>query len=177
MGKRALWPVLGLVGLFATGCPLPPPPLAPFDTTGMYEGTWMGQDTTTKQLITCDLELSLTQNVNANFPGNFGVNGTAIVDFACTDLGALLTENEQPTTQTIEVGGIQTTDGMLGLLSGNCPPGFCIFLGLNGPGEDTDDDGFMDVYSGDWTLTILPPGAEQIVFEGDFEVMEVEEAP
>lgn len=158
------------VALALSGCPLPQAPAPPFDTTGSYMGTWEAEDGVTKATIVCDLDLDLVQDTTLPFPQNYGVSGTALVDLSCTQLGAILEIYEQPVVQEVPVNGVLGGDGKLLLVNGNCPPGFCVVLAFGGQGEDTDDDGAMDFYSGDWNFTVLPPGVETAIFEGTFSV-------
>jgi hypothetical protein len=163
-------------GALLHGCEQVP---APFDTTGDYAGTWSGtaQDApeeSAKQIEpgepqiveACPLSLSLTQNVAAPFPGNFRVDGTVTVDYGCVELPLRF---ETPPPATVNVGGFLQEDGSLTLLSGGCGTGFCVVLTMDGAAADTDDDGFMDTYSGDWSYLILLAGVMPFGFEGTFE--------
>ena len=66
----------------------------------------------------------------------------------------------------MQVSGILEDNGRLSLLSGGCGTGFCVVLGLAGQGEDTDGDGFLDTYTGDWSYQILLACVEPFGFEG-----------
>lgn len=160
--------LMGILFLVLTGCPPEGGfPLPPFDTSGAYTGSWSGTSSDQAQTVMdCPLELTLTQNLSENFPGDHGVQGVVTVDYSCIELPAWAQDEPQPSM--VEVGGLLEDNGKLTLLSGGCGTGFCVVLGLAGQGEDTDDDGFLDTYTGDWSYQILLAGVEPFGFEGTF---------
>lgn len=162
----------GLVAVFSVGqteCPNWPKP--PFDTTGLYKGTWSGQTTepAPKQQAVedCPLTIHLQQNVNAAYPGDHGVKGTVEIDYSCVEWPDWVTQT--PPASTVQVGGLLADDGTLTLLSGACGTGICLVLALSGQGADTDGDGLMDTYSGAWSFTILLAGVQPFGVTGTFE--------
>lgn len=173
--KRWIAPLTAMVfaGLLA-GCPPPPP----FSAAGTFEGTWSGQETSEapmkqepQQVVDCPLTLVLTQNVEQGGFGAYRVQGTATVNYSCIDLPAWL--GEIPASN-VEVGGLMTKEGHLTLLSGGCGTGLCVVLSLDGQGVDSDADGLMDTYAGDWNYTLLFPGFTPFGFEGTFEAARAE---
>lgn len=158
-----------MVGL--AGCPntqFPPPP---FDASGTYVGTWSGDvvsnEPATKQVevTNCPLTLDLTQNLDGAFPTNFGVNGMATIDFSCIELPDRFPETPP---SMVQVGGIMSDAGKLVLASGGCGTGVCALLTLDGQGEDTDNDGSMDMYDGTWQFTIALAGVLPYQITGTF---------
>lgn len=162
--------LMGMLFMALTGCPPQGGfPLPPFDTSGAYSGTWSGTSSDQAQTVAeCPLELTLTQDLSLAFPGDHGVQGIVTIDYACIELPEWAQEEPQPST--VEVGGVLESNGRLTLLSGECGTGYCVVLSLSGQGEDTDDDGFMDTYSGDWSYQILLAGVEPFGFDGTFAV-------
>ena len=159
--------LVAVVALLAVGCPemFPKPP---FDTTGTYAGIWSGTSTDQAQQVTgCPLTLTLTQDVNANYPGDHGVSGTAVIDYSCIELPEWA---DEPLPTEVKVGGLLEDNGKLTLLTGGCGTAVCVVLSLAGQGEDTGGDGFMDDYSGTWAFTILLAGVEPFGVNGSFDV-------
>ena len=151
------------------GCPPPPP----FSAAGSYEGTWSGTETDTapakqaQQVSECPLSLTLTQNTSQNGLGAYAVQGTATIDYSCIELPEWI---DTPPSSTVQISGVMNENGGLALASGGCGTGLCVVLVLNGQGEDTDNDGVMDSYSGDWGYAILVAGFAPFGFNGTFEV-------
>lgn len=158
----------GILFVALAGCPPEGGfPLPPFDTSGAYTGSWSGTSTDEAQTVMgCPLELTLTQDLSAPFPGDHGVQGMVTVDYSCIELPEWAQDEPQPST--VEVGGVLEENGKLTLVSAGCGTGFCIVLSLAGQGEDTDGDGFLDAYDGDWSYQILLAGVEPFGFEGTF---------
>ena len=159
-------PCLALLVL--PGCPpgtqLPVPPL---DASGAFAGTWSGTPNGdgSQPVASCPLELVLTQNIAAPWPGSFGVSGTAMVDYSCFDLPEWV---ETPPSSLVNVGGVMDEQGGLKLLSAGCGTGLCVALVLDGVGVDTNDDGLMDTYDGTWTYTIALAGLQPFGFTGTY---------
>jgi hypothetical protein len=159
--------IVAALAVLAAGCPesFPKPP---FDTTGTYAGTWNGNTTDHAQQVSgCPLTLTLTQNLSAGYPGDHVVSGTAVIDYSCIELPEWA---DEPLPTTVNVGGILEDHGKLTLLTGGCDTAICVVLSLSGFGEDADEDGFMDDYSGPWTFTILLAGVEPFGVTGAFDV-------
>lgn len=153
--------------MLTTGCPGTPPP-PPFNMSGTYAGTWQGQTTggpEGQEILACPLTIELTHNPSVPWPQSYAVSGTVTVDYSCWDLPEWL---DAPPPSVIEVGGVLTAEGGLGLVSGGCTTALCAGVGLSGPIVDTDEDGQADVYSGDWGLTILLAGVEPFGTQGTF---------
>jgi hypothetical protein len=170
--KRIL-PTLATVAFAAsalTGCPPPGgAPVPPFDAMGVYAGTWNGTATgggKEQEVAECPLELTLEQDVNAPWPQRFGVSGTVYVDYSCIELPEWA---ETPPPSMVQVGGVMDEQGKVGLLTGACGTGMCVALGLDGPGVDTDGDGFMDTFSGGWQYSLLLAGFTPFTVQGSFE--------
>jgi len=152
------------VGL--SGCPEGPPP--PFDTTGTYAGEWWGtSDDALQEITSCPLTMTLSQDLTRLYPGDHGVEGTVVVDYSCLDLPEWV--GEVPPA-TVQVAGLLADDGTFSLVSGGCGTGICVVLGLTGQGADTDADGLMDTYAGQWTYTILLAGVPPFGVDGGFSV-------
>ena len=159
-----------LLALGLTGCPEPVP--APFDTTGMYFGTWNGQSNEEnvaeqQTVLACPLTITLEQDVSLDYPANHAVKGTVEVDYSCLELPDWI--DEIPPSQA-QVSGLLADDGTLTLLSGGCGPGLCLVMTLSGTGVDSDSDGAMDEYGGTWSFTILLAGIRPFGVKGDFHV-------
>ncbi len=154
------------VTLGTLGCPEPPVP--PFDATGQYIGTWRGTTTDQAQTVAaCLLTMVLEQDLTKPYPGSHGVQGTVTVDYSCLELPSWV---EKPPPSEVEVGGILADDGNLVLATGGCGPGLCIVLLLAGQGVDSNGDGRLDTYTGDWAYTILLAGVQPFGVTGGFEV-------
>ena len=160
---------LGLTILLAaglTGCPEWPPP--PFDTTGTYAGEWWGAtEDQTQEIASCPLTMTLTQVLTRPYPADHVVEGTVVVNYLCLDLPQWVAEIPPA---TVQVTGLLADDGTFTLISGTCGTGLCVALTLTGEGEDTDDDGLMDTYAGDWAYNILLPGVPPFGINGGFAV-------
>lgn len=173
--RRSISMVLAAV-LLATlsGCPgtFPPPP---YDTTGMYAGTWRGKsnEDDPQRVKDCPLEIALTQNIEAAFPEDHLVKGTVTIDYSCIELPEWV---ETPPPSVVEVGGILQDNGTLTLISGGCTTALCVVLTMTGVGVDEDSDGHLDAYAGSWAYTILLAGVEPFGFTGKFAVTAEEEA-
>jgi len=168
MTYRTIVPLLllSLAVLALPGCP-PSWPEPPFDTTGTYTGTWSGQPSEGEEVNECPLTITLTQNLNANYPGDHAVSGTVVVDYSCFELPEWV---GTPPPSTVNVGGLLGDDGTLTLLSGGCGTGLCVVLALSGTGVDADGDGDMDSYSGTWSYSLLLAGVQPLTVTGTFEV-------
>ncbi|MFA6244609.1 MAG: hypothetical protein WC655_26940, partial [Candidatus Hydrogenedentales bacterium] len=129
--------VVAVTAVLIAGCP--PPPKPPFAMTGDYSGTWSGTSSDNAQQVTdCDLELSLTQNVNAAFPTDHVVNGTVTIDYSCITLPDWV---EDPVPSVVNVTGVLQDNGTLTLVSGGCTTALCVLLTLNGTAQDAGPDG------------------------------------
>ncbi|MBI1317954.1 MAG: hypothetical protein GC168_03260 [Candidatus Hydrogenedens sp.] len=162
--------------LMVAGCPpVGGVPVAPFDATGYYEGTWSGSTMSgtakedAQEVQACPLEFTLTQNVNAPWPQRFGVNGTVKVDYSCLTLPDWV---DTPPPGEVNVAGVMDEQGKVGLLTGGCGTGMCVALGLDGPGVDTDSDGYMDSFSGEWQFSLLLAGFTPFTIRGSFQAAE-----
>jgi hypothetical protein len=147
------------------GCP---PVEPPFDATGDYAGTWEGVEETTGETVASPITFTLEQDLTLEPPQHMAVEGDVVIEFAGTALGDLLENRGDPTSVTVKVGGLVGKEGNLVLASGGCATFLCLLLTFGGPGDDTGSDGFMDAYSGDWTLTVAPIGINAMVFRGTF---------
>ncbi len=155
-----------LLGTGLAGCPEWPPP--PFDTTGQYAGTWWGTtEDQVQEIASCPLTMTLAQDPTRPYPGDHGVEGTVVVDYGCLDLPDWV--DEVP-PGTVQMTGLLADDGTFTLASGGCGTGLCVVLGLTGQAADTDGDGFMDTYAGDWAYTILLAGVPPFGIRGGFAV-------
>lgn len=168
MPRNAVLSLFAAMSLALQGCPPgTPPPVPPMDATGSYTGNWSGTPSgTAEQDVTdCPLSLTLTQNVSAQWPASFAVNGTALIDYSCFNLPEWI---ETPPPSTVNVGGVMDQQGNLTLLSGGCGTGLCVVLSLAGTCDDTDDDGAADLYDGTWTYTLLLAGVQPFGFTGTY---------
>lgn len=164
--RKCLVAALFTLCLVFLGCPaLFPKP--PFDTTGSYTGTWSGTPTKSSAgKIDCPITLDLEQNFDASFPEDRLVNGVVHIDYSCLDVPGFIT---LPSSD-VPVSGVLSKNGDLVLASGECGTAACVALVLTGPGLDTDEDGLMESFSGDWGFAILLAGVEAIGVDGTFEV-------
>ena len=108
---------IALLALLLPGCPPGTPvPVPPFDASGTYAGSWSGTPNGdgSQPVDNCPLSLVLTQNVSAQWPATFVVNGTANVDYTCFDLPEWL---ETPPPSAVNVAGVMDEQGKLTLLS------------------------------------------------------------
>ena len=175
MRKTLLIPFLAVAAVLTIGqaeCPgeWPKPP---FDTTGIYAGTWQGATNEEKQqiVLACPLTITLEQDLTANYPNDHGVKGTVDVDYSCLELPEWL--GEIP-ANTVQVTGLLEDNGKLTLLSGGCGPGVCLVMALAGEGVDVDADGAMDTYGGSWSFTILLAGVQPFGVTGTFDVASID---
>jgi len=148
------------------GCPPPPP--APFDTTGTYAGEWWGTtEDQAQEIVACPLTVELTQDVTLSYPGDHVVTGLVTVDYSCLELPEWAGEMP-PATE--EVAGILGDDGTLTLATGGCGTALCVSLVLTGQAADVYGDGFMDTYAGDWRYRILLAGVPPFGVDGGFDL-------
>jgi hypothetical protein len=120
------------------------------------------------------LTITLQQDLDANYPGDHAVTGTAKIDYSCVELPKWVTDALP--ASTVNVTGLLADDGKLTLLSGGCGTGICLVLALSGEGADTDADGRMDAYSGGWSFTILLAGFQPFGITGTFDTTRQAEA-
>lgn len=143
-------------------------PHPPYNATGDYEGTWQGKtEDDTQTVLACPLQLTLAHDVYANYPTRMTVSGTAVIDYSCFELPDWFPPIPP---STVQVSGILGEEEHLVLLSGGCGTGFCIVLSLDGDTQDTDEDGFMDEYCGEWKLAFLLAGVQPFGFNGTFQL-------
>lgn len=170
--KLLLMVVYAFAGAVLAGCPPPEGwPKPPFDTTGDYAGVWRGQTTTPEkqqEIPECPLTMTLTQDVNLDYPADHSVSGTVVIDYSCVELPAWAQQTLP--ASVVNVSGLLADDGKLTLLSGGCGPGICVVLTIAGEGADADADGFMDTYEGAWSFVILLAGVQPFGVSGTFEV-------
>lgn len=159
--------VAAVLTLGQTQCPQWPKP--PFDTTGLYTGTWAGLVDEDEQVrrIECPLTLHLEQTLTAAYPGDHAVKGWVEIDYSCLDVPERITE--LPASK-VNVSGLLADDGRLTLFSGGCGTGACAILMIGGQGVTTDNDNLMDTYTGNWSLVILLAGVQPFGVSGMFEV-------
>lgn len=164
-----LYAVVSLFALGQTQCPEWPKP--PFDTTGLYDGTWSGvttTETTMQNVEACPLKIHLEQDLTANYPGDHAVKGWIEIDYSCLELPAWV--DETPPPSRVDINGLLTDDGKLTLLSGGCGTGLCLVLTLAGEGAIADGDETMDTYTGVWSFFILLAGVQPFGVSGVFDV-------
>lgn len=155
-----------ILSLVLVGCP--EPPLPPFDATGTYTGEWWGtSEDQTQEIVACPLTMTLEQDLALPYPGDHGVRGTVTVDYSCIELPEWV--GEIPAAE-VQVSGLLADNLDLALASGGCGTGLCVVLVLAGQAADTNDDGFMDTYAGDWSYTILLAGVQPFGVSGGFSV-------
>lgn len=161
--------VLAVLTLGQAQCPQQWPK-PPFDTTGLFKGTWSGQATAeeTQQVLNCPLTLHLEQNVSAPYPGDHVVNGWVEIDYSCLELPDWMQETPAPSHANIS--GLVADDGKLSLFSGGCGTGLCLVLIMAGEGSITDADGTMDVYNGVWSFYVLLAGVQPFGVSGTFQL-------
>jgi len=164
---------LAVVLLLAPGCDELPQP--PFDASGSHMGTWVSAETK----ASCPFTLSLTHKAAFIYPFNHQVIGTAEFSYGCLLDNALLEQirDELPELK-LPVFGSLDDDGSgrmkLGVDTSLLDFPFSIDLQFDGTGEDTDADGRMDSYAGDFALTFsittTVEGHEQVDYasEGTF---------
>lgn len=175
--KLSLLLFLGVAGVLTMGqsqCRIDfPDPL--LDTTGTYEGTWWGSTTDgAQQVQQSPLRITLTQDTSQPYPKDHAVTGTVNIDFSGLNLPEWAS---QPAPSVVNVSGLLGDDGKLTLLSGGCTTALCLVLSLSGPAEDTDGDGLMDAYSGDWAFAILLAGVQPFGVTGGFNVARTAPTP
>jgi len=169
-----------VTALSLTGCPPSAFPSPPFDTSGDYLGDWTGEVEILDEkdaAITCPLSMTLLQDTSLGYPLNFGLAGAVEFDYDCflpewlLDLIGL----ELPAL-TIPVVGTLQADGDIYLTADVCiEEDLCVVFTLDGVGQDTDSDGAMDLFTGDFEIYIDIPEVPPIEAEGTFEVAAVDE--
>lgn len=146
-----------LVG--AKGCE---PENPPFDATGEYSGEWWSGEG-----AHCPLYASITMNAAPVYPPLWNPQATFTIDFSCIELP----EGFPPLEPVdIKVGGQLDINGNLTFATGGCGVPYCILFGTAGVGADSDANGFMDTYTGTWSLVILLAGFEPFGVSGQFEL-------
>lgn len=157
------------------GCPLLPQ--APFDASGDYDGAWE----TAEAKSACPFTLSLTHKPDFIYPFNHQVLGIAEFSYGCLADNELLAQiqDELPELRIPLLGHFGddgSGDLVLSIDTSAIEFPFSINLSFDGTGVDTDADGLMDSYAGEYTLsfsiTTDVEGYETVNFEsaGDFEV-------
>ncbi len=159
--------VAAILTLGQTQCPQWPKP--PFDTTGLYKGTWQGipNDAGSVQQVQCPLTLHLDQTLTAAYPGDHAVKGWVEIDYSCIEVPDRIAE--LPASK-VNISGLLTDDGRLSLFSGGCGTGACAILMMAGQGGTTNTDAYMDTFTGNWSLILLLAGVEPFGISGTFDV-------
>lgn len=161
---------LTVVPLAFSGCDLLPQP--PFNASGAYTGTWV----TTEAKVSCPFTLSLTHKADFIYPFNHQVIGTAAFSYGCLLDNELLEQIQDELPELIlPLFGSMDDDGSghmkLGIDTSALDFPFSIDLDFDGTGEDTDGDGRMDTYAGDFSLTFsittTVEGYEQVDFDSE----------
>lgn len=134
------------------GCPLLPQ--APFDASGEYSGTWE----TAEAKSECPFTLSLTHKPDFVYPFNHQVLGIAEFSYGCLIDNELLEQiqDELPELKIPLFGHFEddgSGDLVLSLDTSDLEFPFSIILSFDGTGEDTDSDGLMDSYAGEYALS------------------------
>jgi len=157
--------IAGLAGCFLSQHP-------PFDANGDYTGTWESEGTT------CDFSMTLYQEPTLPYPVSLGILGVVDFNYDCVLdpelLEAILAELPD---FVIPVIGTMGDDGSINLgvdtgALGDFP--ITVALEYDGNGADTNADGKMDAFCGDYTLSLAfttdVPGYEavDVTFEGTF---------
>jgi len=170
MSKKSLFPqvaILGLLLIFTMGVqgpcdPVPPP----FDTTGDYEGEWWSGESEL-----CQVSAQMTMDAAPLFPPIWLPSATFHVDLSCIEVPEWL-----PPLVPIDIYSVGALDEYGNLIFGAmaCGPGFCVTFDSVGIGEDLDQDGMMDEYTGSWAYMILIAGIQPFGVVGEFEMIAVE---
>jgi hypothetical protein len=136
---------------------------------GTFVGTWQGKSTTNEQAVACPLTFMLEHDPNADPVADHTVRGTITVDFSCMELPK---QFNRPEATNLEATFLLGDDGRLATIVPGCSPAapICVSSAMDGFGEDTDGDGFMDTYGGDWAYRILLPGVLLFGIDGTFTV-------
>jgi hypothetical protein len=156
--KPAAAAFLAAVMLAFPGCP--PAWTPPFDTTGEYTGAWSAAADEAPEKEGCPIFLELVQEDTPRSSLRAIVSGIAEFDLRCIDprFAASGEAGCIDTTRLIELEGEVFGEKSLKLdsavLPESCEKPVCLEFGLIGAGDDTDNDGFMDVFDGVWTLTV-----------------------
>jgi hypothetical protein len=153
-----------LAGVLA-GCPAPPK----FAANGDYEGTM----TSIVSKSPCPFSLQLWQELKLPYPLNHDVVGLVKFDLTCiTDIALVFDLNEGPELTLPVIGQMsQETPGKLTLTvdSQSLQLPFSVAFECSGQGEDQDEDGQMDKYTGTYSLSLTVttdvPGQEEIPIE------------
>lgn len=168
MKKRYRWaPLVLLAGVLSMGQNECRTPQSPFNASGVYEGTWSDTSSLDQTATNCPITITMDHDPNAPFPGNTTFTGMATIDFSCIQLP----EDADPIEASeVQVRFFLDQNGNLNTITGGLGPGVSVVLGLQGTGEDTNDDGTMDTYMGDWayTLTLAVPNVPPFTINGTF---------
>ena len=142
------------------------PVAAPFNASGEYTGSWTnGGDT-------CTLDATINMGSAPALPPLWNGNGTFTFDLSCIEWPAELPPLEDLTGT---VGGVLEENGNLTFAQVVCGTPYCITFGINGTGDDVDDDNLMDTYDGSWSLAFALPGVAPFTVGGQFQLDRVEE--
>ena len=152
----------------------------PFDLAGTYHGNWEGTVFTEDDTpVVCPITLNLHQNVQwYHWLLGFNVLGTASFDALCF-LPEPLARLFEYNSLEVALMGRAKSSGAVELQSGACfdIDSFCVVLGLDGVGRDTNRDKIMDVLSGDMRLRFAIGDIDPIDVNANFEVELAVEPP
>ncbi|HNR31841.1 MAG TPA: hypothetical protein PKI11_13210 [Candidatus Hydrogenedentes bacterium] len=148
----SMWAALPL--LLLCGCPIGYV-IVPFDSSGVYSGTWEATLEGSSEVISCVVTVALEQDVEAGFPEDHLVRGTITLNMTCPGALRELGRLGFPAIVHLSLTGAQLPDGSLYFVSGACEELTCQGVFVSARGQDADDDGRMDVIEGDWSFGAL----------------------
>jgi hypothetical protein len=141
--------------LMLAGCPLSMlyPPL---NMTGAYSGVWEGVvEARGGGAFTCALTMRLEQDLEAPFPDRYGVQGILRFNFTCPGAFAALRPMGFPALITLALSGVQTGDGELLFIGGDCEEIDCRSVFFLVKAADIDGDAVPDALSGSFSFVVL----------------------
>jgi hypothetical protein len=159
------------LALAASGCEelLAPP----FNATGSYAGTWRTQDLTDTQVTGCPISFTLRHIITDNVLESTELTGTVALDFSCFELAQSLIDFGVLDIGTLELEGYVLPGGTIELHTKDlisCSGNECFRFVALGIGADSDGDGKLDAFEGDWDALALLSGVAPVPLNGSFAV-------
>lgn len=167
-GKQVLIVLLyGLILLVALGADGVCDPVVlidpPFDATGDYEGEWwVGASQR------CPITANFLMDPEPAETPLWKPYADFTIDFSCFDLPVWI-----PSLEPVDIQARGELDDLGNLTFASLDCGvlpFCVQFTTDGLGEDSDGNGMMDFYSGDWNLTLSLTGFPPYALAGEFDL-------
>ncbi|MBI2421580.1 MAG: hypothetical protein HYV27_02040 [Candidatus Hydrogenedentes bacterium] len=146
----------------------------PFNATGSFSGTWRTQDLSDMQVTGCPITFTLRHTISGDVLESTQVSGTVTLDFSCFELAQSLIDFGILEIGTLEVEGYVLPGGTMELHTKDlfsCSGNECFRFVALGIGADSDGDGGLDGFEGDWDALAMLGGVAPFPLNGNFAVM------